>query len=106
MHSKLEENIAAISYGIAFERGTDGSTFYDRWGAEMEGQAGVLRWLIGAAREFTASEELINASNRDFRYDWFLAIDAYVELIADAIDLPSEDDLRSMARNSILTASA
>jgi len=95
MTQRLHENIAAISYGIALERGTDGATFYDRHGDDLEGASGCWRWMIDAAKQFTLAEPAESS------FDWYLAVDGFVRDIMSADELPTEEELYTSAQRNI-----
>jgi len=93
------ENLSSISYCIATARGTDGSTFADRWSDELQGHVGIVGWLITASEQFTRAESTLN--NEVPSYDWYLAVDDFVDSIIGADDLMSEDELFNLAGRSI-----
>lgn len=97
---RLRENIAAVAFGIALERGTDGATFVERHSDGLEGQLGCIRWLIEAGEQFDRAEVALRASVP--RFDWYLAIDAFVrEIMQYEDDLPSLDELFKLAGRCI-----
>ncbi len=96
-HVKLHENIAAIATAFAFTNG------YQKVidGEMTEGWGNLMSTIINWAEIFTTHE------NGILDFDWYIAVDDFVEMISDRVTqvedagLPSIDELVSYAKLSI-----
>ena len=96
MYSQNDENIAAIAYHIAVGADSNNTSFYDKFGEELEGETGVIRYVIDCAEQFTLAEHEIGQS-----FDWYLAIDGYTTSIIEDKYILLQEELRELAVASI-----
>ena len=81
-----------------FHRHRDYGAFYERHTVKLRGFAGVWRFCVKAAGVFSDVEGTILLPDD---YNWIVAVDAFVNALVSLKKLPSDKELRALAKRAI-----
>ncbi|MCC6151794.1 MAG: hypothetical protein IT461_16205 [Planctomycetes bacterium] len=81
-----------------FHRHRDYGAFYERHTVKLRGFAGIWRFCLLAAHAFSEAEGTVLLPDD---YNWIVAVDAFVNALICCKKLPSDKELRALAKRAI-----